>query len=187
MIEATVHSGGGKFMVLCHYFSILLFGLPSMVRFLILNFCSFQIVSLEMVVNAVSDRFTKDSHHRCRRLITRVIITVGSCACLCLLSLLMITPGGQYLMHQILDNSINTLVVIAFMEVCAVVYFYGYENFIQNIEAMLGVQSTVFHYIEAVIWRGVTPLACLFAFFARVVHSFGTDFIVLDYVVPTVN
>uniref|UniRef100_A0AC34FDB1 Uncharacterized protein n=1 Tax=Panagrolaimus sp. ES5 TaxID=591445 RepID=A0AC34FDB1_9BILA len=164
---------GGEILCFLHYVAILLFTIPSM------------IISLEVVVTSITDRLTKSVKKRRTLFLTRLFVTISVCFALGLLSMLMLTPGGQYLVQQMFDNSLNCLFLIAVMEIIAVIYLYGYHNFIQNVEAMLGLESTFVHYFEAVVWKGITPVACVFSIVARGVYLVQKDIIELDYVVPT--
>ncbi|KAL6723128.1 hypothetical protein Aduo_018163 [Ancylostoma duodenale] len=103
--------------------------------------------------------------------VTKPVLTAVLCASACLIGLLFSTRAGQYWV-ALFDSFAGSyaLMCVAFFEVIAVVYVYGYRRFSRDIEFMTG--STPGQY-WLITWRFVAPIIMAVLFTCSVVQCFS--------------
>nr|CDJ87077.1 Sodium:neurotransmitter symporter domain containing protein [Haemonchus contortus] len=103
--------------------------------------------------------------------VTKPVLTAVLCASACLVGLLFSTRAGQYWV-ALFDSFAGSyaLMCVAFFEVIAVVYVYGYRRFSRDIDFMTG--STPGQY-WLITWRFVAPIIMAVLFTCSVVQSFS--------------
>lgn len=109
---------------------------------------------VECVLSALCDEF-KILNKRRAAIIFRTVMVI-----ICfLLGLPMVCRGGIYLLNLV-DYSVGgfPLLVVGFMELIALNWIYGYNDFAENIEMMLGRRPNKYWEI---CWRYVSPLIIL--------------------------
>ncbi|XP_060521730.1 sodium-dependent nutrient amino acid transporter 1-like [Cylas formicarius] len=112
------------------------------------------LVALQSCVNTVvKDAFPK---------VKAWIISAGSASAMFLIGLLYVTPGGQYVL-DLVDHFGGTFIIFVFaiLEVTAVVYLYGLDNFCTDIEFMS--KSKVGPYWR-ICWGLITPVLLIVIF-----------------------
>ncbi|XP_030202409.1 sodium-dependent neutral amino acid transporter B(0)AT3-like isoform X1 [Gadus morhua] len=95
------------------------------------------------------------------------LVTAGVCLISFLVGMLFTLGSGNYWL-EIFDNHVGTtpLLIIAFFELIGVIYFYGMQNFSDDILYMTGKRPNIFW---RVCWRFISPLYLLAVFLAYVV------------------
>ncbi|VDM75034.1 unnamed protein product [Strongylus vulgaris] len=103
--------------------------------------------------------------------VTKPVLTGILCASACLIGLLFSTRAGQYWV-ALFDSFAGSyaLMCVAFFEVIAVVYVYGYRRFSRDLEFMTG--STPGQY-WLITWRFVAPIIMAVLFTCSVVQCFS--------------
>ncbi|VDL69266.1 unnamed protein product [Nippostrongylus brasiliensis] len=102
---------------------------------------------------------------------TKPMLTAILCASACIIGLLFSTRAGQYWV-ALFDSFAGSyaLMCVAFFEVIAVVYVYGYRRFSRDIDFMTG--STPGQY-WLITWRFVAPIIMAVLFTCSVVQCFS--------------
>uniref|UniRef100_A0A4W5QFL4 Transporter n=1 Tax=Hucho hucho TaxID=62062 RepID=A0A4W5QFL4_9TELE len=111
-----------------------------------------QFAGIEVISTCLQDAFPDTFKSK------RSIISVGTCAILFLLGLLCVTQAGIYwvtLMDQFCAGFV--LLIAALLELVGVVYFYGGNRFIKDIEMMIGTRSSLFWLWWRACWFFITP------------------------------
>ncbi|CAJ0608789.1 unnamed protein product [Cylicocyclus nassatus] len=103
--------------------------------------------------------------------VTKPVLTGLLCASACLIGLLFSTRAGQYWV-ALFDSFAGSyaLMCVAFFEVIAVVYVYGYRRFSRDIEFMTGSIPGQYWLIT---WRFVAPIIMAVLFTCSVVQCFS--------------
>ncbi|KHJ79103.1 Sodium:neurotransmitter symporter family protein [Oesophagostomum dentatum] len=103
--------------------------------------------------------------------VTKPVLTGVLCASACLIGLLFCTRAGQYWV-ALFDSFAGSyaLMCVAFFEVIAVVYVYGYRRFSRDIEFMTGSSPGQYWLIT---WRFVAPIIMAVLFTCSVVQCFS--------------
>uniref|UniRef100_A0A6G1SF97 Sodium-and chloride-dependent glycine transporter 2 n=1 Tax=Aceria tosichella TaxID=561515 RepID=A0A6G1SF97_9ACAR len=120
-----------------------------------------QLTVIETVLTTIIDTWPHKLRYR------RPLVLAILCSCMLLLSLFMsgLGNGGFYLM-QILDAFVGTLsgMFIGILELIAIAWVYGMENFMQDIDDMISVHRPLFpsRSYWYFMWRYLTP-SVLFA------------------------
>ncbi|KAK0396663.1 hypothetical protein QR680_001804 [Steinernema hermaphroditum] len=98
------------------------------------------------------------------------VMTAILCSIACVVGLVFTTRAGQYWV-SFFDQFAGSyaLMCVAFFEVFAVIYVYGYRRFCRDIEFMTGSKPGQFWLIT---WRFISPVIMLVLFFASVIKSF---------------
>uniref|UniRef100_A0A914E889 Transporter n=1 Tax=Acrobeloides nanus TaxID=290746 RepID=A0A914E889_9BILA len=93
------------------------------------------------------------------------------CGISCLIGLLFVTKAGQYWV-ALFDQFTGTyaLLCVAFFEIIAVIYVYGYKRFSRDIEFMTGEEPGQYWLIT---WRFISPAIMLTLFFTTVFKAFS--------------
>lgn len=162
-IKNIVDSGPGFiFMVYPEALAKLpLANLNSFIFFAILLFIGFtsQLTVMETVITTIVDTWPHKLRYR------RPLILVIICAVMFILSLPMCFQNGFYIL-QILDCFAGTFtaVTIGILELIAIAWVYGMENFMQDIDDMISVHRNLFPSKSYwyFMWRYLTP-SVLFA------------------------
>ncbi|XP_075973531.1 sodium-dependent nutrient amino acid transporter 1-like [Anticarsia gemmatalis] len=110
-----------------------------------------------------------------------VYMSALSCSGGFLVGLVYVTPGGQYIL-ELVDYYGGTFLILfcAIMEIVAVSWIYGLENLCQDIQFMLGINTSVFWRF---CWGLITPIMMI-TVFIYALTDFG-NVTVGDYVFPT--
>ncbi|GMR60957.1 hypothetical protein PMAYCL1PPCAC_31152, partial [Pristionchus mayeri] len=98
------------------------------------------------------------------------VLTAILCGSACLIGLIFATNAGQYWV-SLFDHFAGSygLMCVAFMEVIAVIYVYGYERFVRDIEFMSGEKISQYWIFT---WRFISPLIMFFLFVTSVISCF---------------
>uniref|UniRef100_A0AC35U747 Transporter n=1 Tax=Rhabditophanes sp. KR3021 TaxID=114890 RepID=A0AC35U747_9BILA len=102
--------------------------------------------------------------------VSKPVMTGILCTIACLVGLVFTTQGGQYWV-SLFDNFAGSyaLMGVAFFEVFAVIYVYGYRRFVRDLEFMTG-QTVGRYWIWT--WRFISPAIMFILFFTSIVKSF---------------
>ncbi|TMS36290.1 hypothetical protein L596_003487 [Steinernema carpocapsae] len=102
--------------------------------------------------------------------VEKPIMTAILCSIACVVGLVFTTRAGQYWV-SFFDQFAGSyaLMCVAFFEVFAVIYVYGYRRFSRDIEYMTGSKPGQFWLIT---WRFISPTIMVVLFFASVFKSF---------------
>ncbi|XP_067094517.1 sodium- and chloride-dependent neutral and basic amino acid transporter B(0+) [Osmerus mordax] len=115
-----------------------------------------QFAGIEVLTTCLQDAFPQALKSK------RSIISVVTCAVLFLLGLLCVTRGGIYwvtLMDQFCGGWVRLM--IAVLEVLGVIYIYGGNRFIKDIEMMIGTKSLWFWFWWRSCWYFISPCVIL--------------------------
>ncbi|CAJ0947146.1 unnamed protein product, partial [Mesorhabditis belari] len=119
--------------------------------------------TLEGVITSLNDS----------RLITvkKPILTAVLCASACAIGLLFSTKAGQYWV-ALFDHFAGSyaLMCVAFCEVIAVVYIYGFRRFSRDIEYMTGSPPSNYYIYT---WRFISPLVMFILFSTSIIQCFS--------------
>ncbi|VIO85870.1 Sodium:neurotransmitter symporter family protein [Brugia malayi] len=98
------------------------------------------------------------------------VLTAILCSIACGIGLVFTTHSGQYWV-MLFDHFAGTysLMAVAFFEVLAVIYVYGWQNFARDLVDMTG--ETISCY-WTITWRFISPVLMLILFFASIIKSF---------------
>ncbi|XP_017675151.1 PREDICTED: sodium- and chloride-dependent neutral and basic amino acid transporter B(0+) isoform X1 [Lepidothrix coronata] len=122
------------------FFMLLLLGLDS------------QFASIETLTTTIQDFFPRVMKK------LRIPVTMGLCTVLFLLGLICVTEAGIYWVNLIDHFCAGWGILFsAVLEVAGVVYIYGGNRFIQDIEMMIGHKSRLFWLWWRICWFFVTP------------------------------
>ncbi|XP_056347561.1 sodium- and chloride-dependent neutral and basic amino acid transporter B(0+) isoform X1 [Oenanthe melanoleuca] len=122
------------------FFMLLLLGLDS------------QFASIETLTTTIQDISPKVMKK------LRVPVTLGLCAVLFLLGLICVTQAGIYWVNLIDHFCAGWGILIsAVLEIIGIIYIYGGNRFIEDIEMMIGKKSCMFWMWWRVCWFFVTP------------------------------
>lgn len=98
------------------------------------------------------------------------VLTAILCSIACGIGLIFTTHSGQYWV-MLFDQFAGSyaLMSVAFFEIIAVIYVYGWENFVRDLIDMTG-ESVSCYWI--ITWRFISPIIMFMLFFASVAKSF---------------
>ncbi|VBB27257.1 unnamed protein product [Acanthocheilonema viteae] len=98
------------------------------------------------------------------------VFTAILCSIACGIGLVFTTHSGQYWV-MLFDHFAGSyaLMGVAFFEVLAVIYVYGWQNFTRDLVDMTGERISCYW---TVTWRFISPVLMLVLFFASIVKSF---------------
>ncbi|XP_045625896.1 sodium-dependent proline transporter-like isoform X2 [Procambarus clarkii] len=113
-----------------------------------------QFTIVQTVITCLVDFLELHKHHK------KVCLTV--CVVGCLIGLTMCTRHGMYIL-QLLDNYSGTYsaLMIGCIELFAICWVYGVDNFMNDIKLMLGTKPFP-HYYWKYCWKYITPLSVFF-------------------------
>ncbi|KAH8378508.1 hypothetical protein KR093_011746, partial [Drosophila rubida] len=93
-------------------------------------------------------------------------LTLVLCSSFFLVSTVMCTNAGMFIL-QLFDwySSSLAIIVVCFVEVIMVAYIYGIDNFMSDVEFMLGARPRLFWKIT---WKYITPIVLIFVLFTTI-------------------
>ncbi|KAH0567169.1 sodium- and chloride-dependent glycine transporter 1-like [Cotesia glomerata] len=138
------------------FWSILFF---SMLYFLGMDSC---FVQIEAIISSITDAYPKCQKHK-------LLVTMTSLFILFLGSIMFVTNGGMYLL-QVFDWYAASISVISIClaEVIIVGWIYGCDNFVRDLEFMLGKKI---HPWWPFAWKYVTPIILSFIFATTIIFN----------------
>jgi solute carrier family 6 amino acid/orphan transporter-like 15/16/17/18/20 len=103
--------------------------------------------------------------------VKKPVLTAVLCGTACVIGLLFTTRAGQYWV-SLFDHFAGSyaLMCIAFFEIIAVIYVYGYRRFLNDLEFMTTERPGKYWTIT---WRFVSPVIMLILFFSSIIKSFS--------------
>ncbi|XP_078267992.1 sodium- and chloride-dependent neutral and basic amino acid transporter B(0+)-like [Rhinoraja longicauda] len=155
-ISRVTHSGFGLAFIACPY---AIFHLPFSSFWSIIFFSTIitlgltsEAVLVEIIITSLQDEFPKLFRKK------RVHVSLVVCVVLFFCGLLFGTQAGIYWIN-LLDYFCSGwgMPIIALLELIAINWIYGVNNFIKDIEMMCGVKSIFFWYWWRVCWVLITP------------------------------
>ncbi|GAB5584837.1 sodium- and chloride-dependent neutral and basic amino acid transporter B(0+) [Prionailurus iriomotensis] len=139
--EALAQLPGGPFWSILFFFMLLTLGLDS------------QFASIETITTTIQDLFPKVMKKM------RVPITLGCCLVLFLLGLVCVTQAGIYWVHLIDHFCAGWgILIAAILEIIGIIWIYGGNRFIEDIEMMIGAKRWIFWLWWRACWFVITPL-----------------------------
>ncbi|KAM6143706.1 sodium- and chloride-dependent neutral and basic amino acid transporter B(0+) [Erethizon dorsatum] len=138
--EALAQLPGGPFWSILFFFMLLTLGLDS------------QFASIETITTTIQDLFPKVMKKM------RVPITLGCCLVLFLLGLICVTQAGIYWV-LLIDHFCAGwgILIAAILEIVGIIWIYGGNRFIKDIEMMIGAKKWIFWVWWRVCWFAITP------------------------------
>jgi len=134
------------------FFMVITLGLDSM------------FVMTETVITGIVDDFPAKLREK------KVLFTLAVCTCGFILGLPMVTQAGIYWL-TLLDwySAGFSLFTVSLVEICVLMWVYGYKRFSYDIAAMIGHKPNVYFLAN---WVVITPLALIFILiFSMVTHT----------------
>ena len=110
------------------------------------------------IIDLIKDKLIQNSSKRI--FLTRFIIALVYC----LLSFIMVTKGGFYVLTLLNDKVGNPMLHIGFLQVIVVPWVYGTRNLIRDIEKMVGPKPKIFWIFFAICWMLICPLILAVSF-----------------------
>jgi len=103
--------------------------------------------------------------------VKKPVLTAVLCGSACVIGLIFTFQSGQYWV-SLFDHFAGSyaLMCVAFFEIVAVIYVYGYRRFINDIEFMTDVRVGLYWTIT---WRYISPTIMLILFISSIVKSFS--------------
>lgn len=139
--EALAQLPAGPFWSILFFFMLLTLGLDS------------QFASIETITTTFQDLFPKAMKRM------RVPITLGCCLILFLLGLLCVTQAGIYWVHLIDHFCAGWgILIAAILEIAGIIWIYGGNRFIEDIEMMIGAKRWIFWLWWRACWFVITPI-----------------------------
>lgn len=119
-------------------------------------------VQIEAIISSVLDECVSLRKYK-------FIVTLGSCSTMFLMSVLMVTQGGMYIL-QLFDwySASVSVILICLIEVILVGWFYGVENFSNDIYFMIGRYPGR---MWLICWKYITPVILIGIFFTSIVFN----------------
>ncbi|KAM7338365.1 hypothetical protein ACRRTK_001849 [Alexandromys fortis] len=139
--EALAQLPAGPFWSILFFFMLLTLGLDS------------QFASIETITTTIQDLFPKAMKRM------RVPITLGCCLVLFLLGLVCVTQAGIYWVHLIDHFCAGWgILIAAILEILGIIWIYGGNRFIEDIEMMIGAKRWIFWLWWRACWFVITPI-----------------------------
>nr|XP_005899401.1 PREDICTED: sodium- and chloride-dependent neutral and basic amino acid transporter B(0+) [Bos mutus] len=139
--EALAQLPGGPFWSVLFFFMLLTLGLDS------------QFASIETITTTIQDLFPKVMKKM------RAPITLGCCLVLFFLGLICVTQAGIYWVNLIDHFCAGWgILIAAILEIIGVVWIYGGNRFIDDIEMMIGAKRWIFWLWWRTCWFVITPI-----------------------------
>lgn len=139
--EALAQLPGGPFWSILFFFMLLTLGLDS------------QFASIETITTTIQDLFPKAMKRM------RIPITLGCCLILFLLGLVCVTQAGIYWVHLIDHFCAGWgILIAAILEIAGIIWIYGGNRFIEDIEMMIGAKRWLFWLWWRACWFVITPI-----------------------------
>ncbi|KAH8262793.1 hypothetical protein KR044_000360, partial [Drosophila immigrans] len=117
-------------------------------------------VQLEAITSSILDEVEMFRNHKWK-------VTLILCIIFFSLSTIMCTNAGMFIL-QLFDwySSSLAIIVVCLVEVFMVAYIYGIDNFMLDVEFMLGMRPRLFWKIT---WKYVTPIVLTFVLFTSII------------------
>ncbi|KAI1725571.1 sodium:neurotransmitter symporter family domain-containing protein [Ditylenchus destructor] len=165
IIEQAAEGTGLAFVVFTE--AILQFPLPPL--WSVLFFMMLLMLGLGSMFGTLEGVITSLNDSKIIR-VEKPVITAVLCGTACVIGLIFTTKSGQYWV-SLFDHFAGTyaLMGVAFFEIIAVVYVYGFRRFCRDLEYMTGEQIGSYWLIT---WRFISPSIMFFIFFCSVIKSF---------------
>lgn len=128
-------------------------------------------VQIEAIISSVVDEYRVLQKKK-------LLVTVISCFTMFLISTIMVTQGGIFIL-QLLDwySASIAVILICFIEVVMVAYSYGLENFAEDIFFMVHEKLGCWSFI----WKYLTPLPLLLFFITTIAFNRRVTFNEIEY------
>ncbi|XP_043483932.1 sodium- and chloride-dependent GABA transporter 1-like [Leptopilina heterotoma] len=129
-------------------------------------------VQIEAIISSVTDAYPKLRNHKHR-------VTAVSIFIMFLGSIIFVTNGGMYIL-QLFDwyaASISVM-LICFVEVLIVGWTYGCENFVRDVEFMIGEKL---HFWWPLCWKYITPSILSFIFVTTIIFNTRVSYNGINY------
>uniref|UniRef100_A0AC34REQ3 Transporter n=1 Tax=Panagrolaimus sp. JU765 TaxID=591449 RepID=A0AC34REQ3_9BILA len=103
--------------------------------------------------------------------VKKPVLTAVLCGSACVIGLIFTYQSGQYWV-SLFDHFAGSyaLMCVAFFEIFAVIYVYGYRRFLNDIEFMTGIRPGPYWTIT---WRFISPIIMLILFVSSIIKSFS--------------
>lgn len=145
--EALAQLPGGPFWSILFFFMLLTLGLDS------------QFASIETITTTIQDLFPKVMKKM------RIPITLGCCLVLFLLGLVCVTQAGIYWVNLIDHFCAGWgILIAAILEIIGIIWIYGGNRFIEDIEMMIGAKRWIFWLWWRACWFVITPILLIAIF-----------------------
>lgn len=162
--EALAQLPGGPFWSILFFFMLLTLGLDS------------QFASIETITTTIQDLFPKVMKKM------RVPITLGCCLVLFLLGLVCVTQAGIYWVHLIDHFCAGWgILIAAILEIIGIIWIYGGNRFIEDIEMMIGAKRWIFWLWWRACWFVITPLLLIAILIWSLVKFHRPDYAQIPY------
>uniref|UniRef100_A0A9L0TFS9 Transporter n=1 Tax=Equus caballus TaxID=9796 RepID=A0A9L0TFS9_HORSE len=162
--EALAQLPGGPFWSILFFFMLLTLGLDS------------QFASIETITTTIQDLFPKVMKKM------RVPITLGCCLVLFLLGLVCVTQAGIYWVHLIDHFCAGWgILIAAILEIVGIVWIYGGNRFIEDIEMMIGAKRWIFWLWWRTCWFVITPILLIAILVWSLVKFHRPDYAKIPY------
>lgn len=139
--EALARIPGAPFWSILFFFMLLTLGLDS------------QFAAIETITTTIQDIFPKLMKKM------RAPVTLGCCLVLFLLGLVCVTKSGIYWV-RLIDHFCAGwgILIAAILEIIGIIWIYGGNRFIKDIEMMIGAKNWIFWLWWRVCWFAITPI-----------------------------
>ncbi|XP_054745125.1 sodium- and chloride-dependent glycine transporter 1 [Anastrepha obliqua] len=119
-------------------------------------------VQIEAIISSVVDEVPKLRRHK-------ALVTLGSVIIMFLMSIIMVTRGGMFIL-QLLDwySASISVILICLLEVVMVAWIYGVDNFMDDIYFMIGKRPEIGWKI---CWVYITPTILIGMFFTTIIFN----------------
>ncbi|GLH12445.1 Sodium-dependent dopamine transporter [Gryllus bimaculatus] len=129
-------------------------------------------VQIEAIISSVTDEFIILRKHK-------RLVTFCSCCAMFLGSLSCVTNGGMYML-QLLDwySASISVILICIVEVVIVGWIYGCENFVRDVEFMIGKKVSLWWKL---CWKYITPIILTFIFITSIAFNTPVSYNNIQY------
>ncbi|KAK7867663.1 hypothetical protein R5R35_011546 [Gryllus longicercus] len=129
-------------------------------------------VQIEAIISSVTDEFIILRKHK-------RLVTFCSCCAMFLGSLSCVTNGGMYML-QLLDwySASISVILICIVEVVIVGWIYGCENFVRDVEFMIGKKVSLWWKL---CWKYITPIILTFIFITTIAFNTPVSYNNIQY------
>uniref|UniRef100_A0A9L0T0H3 Transporter n=1 Tax=Equus caballus TaxID=9796 RepID=A0A9L0T0H3_HORSE len=135
-----------------------------------------QVVKSETITTTIQDLFPKVMKKM------RVPITLGCCLVLFLLGLVCVTQAGIYWVHLIDHFCAGWgILIAAILEIVGIVWIYGGNRFIEDIEMMIGAKRWIFWLWWRTCWFVITPILLIAILVWSLVKFHRPDYAKIPY------
>ncbi|XP_049302685.1 sodium- and chloride-dependent glycine transporter 1 isoform X1 [Bactrocera dorsalis] len=119
-------------------------------------------VQIEAIISSIIDEIPKLRQHK-------ALVTLGSVIIMFLMSIIMVTRGGIFIL-QLFDwySASISVILICISEVVMVAWIYGVDNFIADIYFMIGKRPGI---VWKYCWTYVTPVILIGMFFTSIIFN----------------